>query len=528
MDSMLDRIQEVEKERQRLRLGGGQGEIEKQHQKGKLTARERIEKLLDPGTFHELELWAKATRTGFDVDERELPADAVAIGYGEVGGRPILVYAHDFTVSGGTQAAVQHSKVTKVMDTAVKMGIPYVGIVDSGGIRVQDLQGLSGWRAPIGGFGLGDSGSFMFSPPWASGVVPQIALMLGPNYAGSSYSPIMADFLIMRRGPAYMSLVSPSVMKEVTFVDVTQEEVGGALLHAEVSGINDLMVESDEEGIEVCRKLLGFFPLNNRQKPPVVKIGDPPERKNEALVDLIPVDPSQEYNMREVISEIVDSGDFFEIKPLYAKNVIIGFARLDGQTVGLVANDPMVMGGTIDRNSSDKEARFIRFCDAFNIPLVFLVDTLGYLPSEEQEQLGLERHAAKVMYAICEATVPKITLHLRNCSGWGELAMGTEQMGVDIVLALPTAKVGQMDPEAAVNVIYRKEIEAASNPEEVRQRRMKEFSEQYNNLFHAGARQLVHDIIDPRDTRATLITALGWLADKREDRPWKKHGNIPL
>lgn len=525
---MLDKIQEIEKERQRLRLGGGPGEVEKQHKRDKLTARERVEKLLDPGTFYELELWAKATRTGFDIDEREHAADAVAIGYGEVGGRPILVYAHDFTVAGGTQAAVQHSKVTKVMDTAVKMGIPYVGIVDSGGIRVQDLQGLSGWRAPMGGFGMGVSGSFMFSPPWASGVVPQISLMLGSNYAGSSYSPIMADFLIMRRGPAYMSLVSPSVIKEVTFVEVTQEEIGGALLHAEVSGTNDLVVESEDEGIEICRKLLGFLPLNNRQKPPVVKTGDPPDRRNEALLDLIPADPSQGYDMHQVISQIIDSEDFLELKPLYAKNVIIGFARLDGQTVGLVANNPMVMGGAVDCNSSDKEARFIRFCDAFNIPLIFLVDTVGYLPSMEQERLGLERHAAKVMYAICEATVPKITLHIGNCSGWGELAMGTEQMGVDLILAFPTARVGEIEPEAAVDTVYQREIETAKNPEETRQRRLKGFAEQYNNLYHAGARQLIHDIIDPRDTRAILIEALGWLADKKEDRPWKKHGNIPL
>ena len=525
---MLERIREIEKERERLKLGGGLSEIERQHKRGKLTARERVERLLDPGTFHELELWAKATRTGFDIDERELPADAVAIGYGEVEGRPVLVYTHDFTVAGGTQAAVQHSKVTKVMDTAVKMGIPYIGIIDSGGVRVQDLQGLSGWRPPMGGFGIGGSGSWMFSPPWASGVVPQISLMLGPNYAGSSYSPIMADFLIMRRGPAYMSLVSPSVIKEVTYEEVTQEEIGGALLHAEVSGTNDLVVESDEEGIEVCRKLLSFLPLNNRQKPPVIKTGDPPERRNEALLELIPTDLSQGYDMHQVISQVVDNGDFFELKPLYAKNVIIGFARLDGQTVGVVANNPMAMGGAIDCDSSDKGARFIRFCDAFNIPLIFLVDTVGYLPSIEQERLGLERHAAKVIYAICEATVPKIVLYIGNCSGWGELAMGNEQLGVDLLLAFPTAQVGQMEPEAVVDIIYRKEIATSENPEEVRRRKIKEFNEQYNNLFYAGARQLIHDIIDPRDTRRILIKALSWLANKGEDRPWKKHGNIPL
>ena len=527
MTDALNKIQALEKERQRLRLGGGPSEIEKQHKKGKLTARERVEKLLDPGTFYELELWAKGLRTGYDIDERELAGDAVAIGYGQVEGRTVMVYAHDFTVAGGTQAAVQHSKVVQVMDTAVKMGVPYIGIVDSGAIRIQDFMGYAGWKAPMGGYGMGGSGSIMYSPPQASGVVPQVSLMLGPNYAGSCYSPILADFLIMRQGPSFMSLVSPSVIKEVTHAEVTQEEIGGAMLHAEVSGTCDLVVQSDEEGLEKCRRLLGYLPLNNRAALPVKKTGDDPFRKDESLLEMVSDDPNGEYDMRVLLARVADKDSFFEVKPLYAKSVIIGFARLDGQPVGIVANNPNVMHGAFDLNASDKAARFIRFCDAFNIPLVFFVDTVGFAPG--MENVGLARHAAMVPYAICEATVPKITVHVRNCSGAGEYMMGTAQMGANLVLAWPTAHVGEVDAEAAADEIFRNELGAADK--ELRLKKVKEIQEKYNNIFNAGARQLVQDIIDPRDTRAILNKALGWFAGKKDDKPWdkrKKHGNMPL
>lgn len=526
-ENTLNKIQALEKERQRLRLGGGPLEIDKQHKKGKLTARERVEKLLDTGTFYELELWAKALRTGYDIDERELAADAVAIGYGQVEGRTVMVYAHDFTVAGGTQAAVQHSKVVQVIDTAVKMGIPYIGIVDSGAIRIQDFMGYAGWKAPMGGYGMGGSGSIMYSPPQASGVVPQISMMLGPNYAGSCYSPILADFLIMRQGPSFMSLVSPSVIKEVTHAEVTQEEIGGVMLHAEVSGTCDLVVQSDEEGLEKCRRLLGYMPLNNRASLPVKKTGDDPFRRDEALLDLVPDDPNKQYDMHSLITKITDKDSFFEIKPLYAKNVTIGFARLDGQPVGIVANNPNVMHGAFDLNSSNKAARFIRFCDSFNIPLVFLVDTVGFVP--DIEHLGLARHAAMVPYAICEASVPKITVYIRNCSGGGEYMMGTNQMGSDLVLAWPTARIGEVDAESAADAIFKNEL--AAGDKEIHLKRIKELQEKYNNIFNAGARQLVQDIIDPRDTRAILNKALSWFAGKKQDNTWgtgKKHGNMPL
>lgn len=528
-EKMLQLVEEVEQERARYRLGGGQAEIDKQHKRKKLTARERVDLFFDPGTFYELESWSLPLRTGFEIDERFTPRDAVIIGYGKVHGRTVMVYAHDFTTLTGTQAVVQHSKVTKVMEGAAKMMVPYVGIVDCAGIRLQDMMGEPGPRPPIDGLGLHGAGSIMYSPPWSTGVVPQISIMLGPQFAGSSYSCILQDFLFMRKGPAFMSLISPMVVKELTGAEVTYEEIGGAMLHAEISGTCDLAVDSDEEGILKCRELLSFLPSNWKEKPPVVDTGDDPNRREDALLDVVPWDLSAAYDIRNVISLVVDNGHFFETKPDYAKNAVVGFSRLAGQTVGIVANQPLVMGGAIDMNSSDKKARFIRFCDAFNIPLVFLVDTIGYVPDVEQERAGLERHAAKVMYAICEATVPKITVYLRNCSGLGEFAMGTTQMGVDLVVAWPNAQIGRTDPEMAVDKIYAKEIKAAANPEEVRQKRIKEFDKKYNNPYYAGGRELFQDIVDPRETRPLLINALDWFAKKNEDtRPWRKHGNIPL
>jgi len=524
---MIQKIQETEEKRKRYRQGGTLDKVEKQHSRGKLTARERLEKLFDPGTFRELELWARPVGSRYPTDKDLNPGDAVAIGYGKVDGRTVAAYAHDFTVLVGSQAPIQHSKVTKIMDSAVKMGVPCVGIVDSAGIRLT-LEAMAGMFM-ADGMGTQGTGSFMYSPPWASGVVPQISLMLGAQFAGSSYSPIMADFLIMRRSPfVTLALASPDTIREVTGAEVTYEEIGGAHVHSEMSGICDLVFDADEEAIQACRKLLSYLPSNWREKPPIIDTGDDPERRDEELLDIVPLDLEEGYDMHQVISRLVDNGDFFELKPLYAKNVIVGFARLGGRAVGIVANNPMVMKGAIDLNSSDKMARFIRSCDAFNVPLLFLVDTVGYLPDPEQEQLGLERHAAKVMYAICEATVPKTTIYIRNCSGLGELAMGTTQMGGDLVLAWPNAQVGRVDAEATVNIIYAEEIAEAENPEKVRQERLREFIDRYDNIYSAGERLLFQDIIDPRDTRPILINALGWFENKREDRPWKKHGNIPL
>lgn len=525
----IKEVEELETERERYKKGGGVKEIEKQHKRDKLTARERVELLFDEGTFQELDLWAQPLKTGFDdVDERFLPGDASIIGYGKVNGRNMMVYAHDFTEMTGTQAAVQHSKVTKTMDMAVKMGIPYVGIFDCAGIRIQDMMGEPLTRPPTWGFGIGDRGSFMFSPPNASGVIPQIALMLGPQFAGSSYSPIMKDFLIMRRSPnVFMSLVSPPVIKEVVGEEVTYDEIGSALVHAEITGTCDLVVDTDEEGIEKVKELVGFFPSNWKEKPPVVKTDDPADRKDDELGDISLME-RKERDMYEIIRRIVDKGYWYEIKPLFARNIIICFARFDGKTVGIVANNPKEKEGALDIDASDKASRFIRFCDCFNIPLVFLVDSVGFSGGREEERAGLERHAAKLPYAICESTVPKVTIYVGECSGDVEYMMGTEAMGVDLVVAWPTAKIGQIDPEKAVDVIYEKELREAEKPEEVREEREKEFTAKYGTIYHAGARQLIHDIIDPRDTRPVVIRALDCFQNKAEVRPGKKHGNITL
>jgi len=525
-EEMLRLVQQVEERRKSYQAGGGAPEIDKQHKKGKLTARERVEKFFDPGSFRELEVWSQPLKTGFEIDDKFTPADAAVIGYGLVDGRTVMVYAHDFTTLTGTQAVVQHAKVTRVMESAIKMGVPYVGIVDCAGIRLQDMMGEPGPRAPVDGLGMHGTGSFMYSPPLASGVVPQIAVMLGPQFAGSSYSPILKDFLIMRRGPAFMALISPAVIKEVTGAETTYDEIGSASVHAQVSGTCDLVVDSDEEGLQQARKLLSFMPSNWKEKPPLAATGDPAGRTAEGLLDILPPDPEQPYDMHRLISLVMDNADFFEVKPLFAPNAITGFARIDGRAIGVVANNPAVMAGAIDINASDKMARFIRFCDAFNIPLAFLADTPGYLPDAGQESRGLARHAAKVMFAICEATVPKITVYVRNCSGLGDLAMGTGQMGMDLVLAWPTARVGSIEPDIAVSKIYAAEL-AGESPQRV-QKRVEDFDRRYNDIYWAGARGLFQDIIDPRQTRPVLADALRWFAGKSEDRPWKKHGNIPL
>ena len=517
------------KERERYEKGGGTKAIERQHQKDKLFARERIELLFDEGTFQELDLWAKPIMTGFDeLDSKFLPGDASVIGYGKVNGRNVMVYAHDFTQMSGTQSAVQHSKVTKAMDLAIKMGMPCVGIVDSAGIRLQDMMGEPLMRPAVGGYALGDCGSFMFSPPNASGVIPQIALMLGPQFAGSSYSPIMKDFLIMRRSPnVFMSLVSPPVIKEVVSEEVTYDEIGSAQVHSEITGTSALVVDTEEEGIARVKELLGLLPSNWKEKPPKVETDDPADREVQELTD-ISLYERKDRDVHEIIQRIVDNGYFLEIKPHFARNMVIGFARFDGQTVGIVANNPTEKEGAIDINASDKAARFIRFCDCFNIPLVFLVDSVGFIHGEEEEKEGLERHAAKVPYAICESTVPKVTIYTGECSGDAEYIMGTESMGVDLVVAWPTAKIGQIDPETAVDVIYENELREADNPEEVRKQRIEEFTATYCTIYNAGARQLIHDIIDPKKTRPVIIRALDSFENKEETRPWKKHGNIPL
>jgi len=531
MSDMKELVDQLEAKRKHLQPGGDETAREKQHGRGKLTAWERIEKLFDPGTFQEIGIWTQPMKTGFDIDNRELPRDAVIVGYGEVNGRVVYAYAHDFTVLAGTQSTIQNSKVARAMEQAMEEGIPLVGMVDSGAIRIHDLFGTGGFKVPVRGSPVGGGGGFMYYPPLMSGVVPHISLMLGPCYAGSAYSPIMADFVIMRRNIAFMSVASPPILKAVTFVDVTEEEIGGALLHSEVTGSNDILVDSDEDAIEKCRELLSFLPSNWKEKPPVVDTGDDPNRAEEKLLEIVPVDISKTYDMHKVIEGIVDNGYFFELQDLYAPNMLIGFARLAGQSVGVVANNPAVKDGCLDLYSCDKQARFIRFCDCFNIPIIFLVDSPGFLPNLEQEQHrdGLERNAAKPVFAICESTVPKITVYVRRCWGAARLMMGTERMGCDAVYAWPSADIRVEGYEKAADALYGAEIAASDNPEQMRQDMMQKIHDEFAIAYHLGGIQATDDIIDPRKTRSTLVKTLDRLSKKLEpSRPWRKHSLIPL
>ncbi|MFH1169716.1 MAG: acyl-CoA carboxylase subunit beta [Chloroflexota bacterium] len=533
-ESMLDRVKKVQEKRQRLLDGGGLKAIERQHQAGKLTARERVEMLLDPGTFQEIDLWIRPIKTGFDIDERELPADAVITGFGEIGGRPVYVYSEDFTVLGGTFSAGFHHKVVRSMERAREHGIPCIGIIDSGGERIHDVFGRPGWRPILGGSGrapVGNSSCLYSAPGINSGTVPQITLMLGPSYAGSAYSPTMADFYIMRNKIAFMSVASPELLKAVTFAEVTKEEIGGAELHAKVTGIADFLTESDEEAIRICRELVSYIPLNNREKAPLVASGDSPERRDEALLSIVPADLSQPYDMHEVIRHIVDGGKFFELQELFARSLIIGFGRLDGQTVGIVANNPAESGGILSLDTCDKEARFVRWCDAFNVPLVFMVDTPGFASGVEQEQSidGLMRTVPKVVYAICEATVPMITVYTGRCYGVARLIMGTLRMGVDFAYCWPSAQVARMNPEEAAGAIYRKEIAASKEPEKTQREMLARLMQDYiHQPYHALELVMANDIVDPRDTRSVLIRTLKNLAHKQPTpRPWRKHSLVP-
>jgi len=529
---MLDRIKELEERRRNLLQGGGAKGVDRQHQMGKLTARERIDKLFDKGTFQEIDLWIRPIKTGFDIDERELPADAVVTGVGRIDNRPVYVYGHDFTVVGGTFSAGLAHKVTNIMERARETGLPCIGVVDSGGERIHDLFGFTALRGILGGrTGTGGTSGIYRSPGINSGVIPQITIMLGPSYAGSAYSPTMTDFYIIRDKIAHMSVASPELLKSVTYADVTQEEIGGAKLHASATGNADFLVETDEQAVELCRELVSYLPLNNRESPPVVDTGDDPDRRDARLLEIVPPALSKPYDMHEVIRCIVDDGRFLEIQKLFARSMIAGFARLNGHTVGIVANNPSEDQGVLNTDTCDKEARFIRCCDCYNIPLVFLVDTCGFLSNAEEEQSrnGLLRTAPKPAFAICEATVPMVVVYIGRCFGLSRLVMGNLRMGVDFTYSWPSAQVARMNPEEAVEIIYKKEISSSKNPDEVRREKLAELSGKYYNYPYQAAEQvMVNEIIDPRDTRPLLIRTLENLANKKPtSRPWRKHSLIP-
>jgi len=511
----LERLEALKK---KAELGGGQKAIDKRRGQGKLTARERLDHLFDPGSFVEINELAESQAVDFGMQAKKVPGDGVVIGYGNIDGRLVFAYAQDATVLGGSVGTIHGRKICRIMDEALKVKAPIVGLFDSGGGRIH--EGFFASRGVAGMF---------FRNTAASGVIPQISAMMGPCAGVSVYSPALTDFIVMVEGTSQMVITGPGVIKSVTGEDVTIENLGGAKVHSEITGQAHLVAKNDEECLKTIRKIFSYLPSNNEEMPPMVESGDDdPERTDDTLESIVPANFRKAYDMRQVIRCVVDNGDFFELLPKFAKNIIIGFARLDGMTVGIVGNQPSVLAGCLDVNSSDKAARFIRFCDAFNIPLINFVDVPGYFPGVKQEHSGIIRHGAKMLYAYSEATVPKITLALRKEYGGAVMAMCCVGMEVDLMLAWPIAKLVVLDTATAVNLIFRKEIQAADDPESFRQQMIEEYDHKYSNPFHAASNMLVDKVIPPRETRPQLIKALRMLKNKKRSQPFRKHGNIPL
>ncbi|TDA28179.1 MAG: methylmalonyl-CoA carboxyltransferase [Archaeoglobi archaeon] len=514
----MEALKDLYKRREKILKMGGDERIAKQHEQGKLTARERIDLLLDPGSFVELNPFVEKRNTDFGLDKMDLPADGVITGYGTVDGRPVAVFAQDFTVMGGSLGEMHGFKIAYLLDFAMKVGIPVVGLNDSGGARIQEgVDALKGY------------GDIFYRNTLASGVIPQISVILGPCAGGAVYSPAIGDFIVMTKNQnCYMFITGPAVVKAVTGEDVTAFELGGWEAHAMKSGNCHLVAENDEDAMRLVRKLLSYLPLNNMEDPPTVKTNDSPSRLTPEIYEVIPEDPQKPYDMHAVINAVVDENEFFEIHKYFAPNAIVGFARIDGKTVGIVANNPAHLAGCLDVDSSDKIARFVRFCDCFNIPIITFVDVPGYLPGVEQEYGGIIRHGAKVLFAYSEATVPMVTIIVRKAYGGAYLAMGSKHLGADIVFAYPTAEIAVMGPEGAAEIVFRKEISSAADPKAMREAKIKEYREKFANPYRAAARGYIDDVIDPKLTRIKIISALRILESKREKLPPKKHGNIPL
>lgn len=512
-----DKLQQLTSLREKARQGGGPSRIEAQHAKGKLTARERIDILMDPGTFQELDPFVMHRATDFGIDQQKFHGDSVVTGYGKVDGRITFVYAQDFTVIGGTLSIVTAEKICKVMDLAAKTGAPCIGLLDSGGARIQEgVDSLKGY------------GEIFSRNTLYSGVIPQISVVLGPTAGGAVYSPAITDFIFMVKGNGQMYITGPDVIKAACGEEIAHEDLGGAMIHARKSGNCHFVANSDQEVLALVRKLLSYLPQSYGEEPPVYANGDDPGRTDEGLLSIIPEEPNKVYNMMDVISKVVDDGDFLEVHKHFAPNLIVGFARLDGQTVGIVAQQPMAMAGVIDINASDKGARFVRFCDCFNIPIITFVDVPGYMPGTDQEFSGIIRHGAKFLYAYAEATVPKISVITRKAYGGAYVVMSSRGLRGDINFAWPTAEIAVMGPEGAVNIIFRGEISKAADPEEARKNCIAEYRDKFANPYIAASRGYIDDVIDPRETRPRLIKALEMLATKVDTLPAKKHGNIPL
>ena len=510
---MQDIIRQLAEKREAARLGGGKNRIDSQHEKGKLSARERIELLLDAGSFEEWDMFKEHRCTDFGMAEQLVPGDGVVTGYGTINGRLIFVFSQDFTVFGGSLSEAHAEKICKLMDHAMKVGAPIIGLNDSGGARIQ--EGV----ASLGGYADVFQRNVM-----ASGVIPQISLIMGPCAGGAVYSPAMTDFIFMVKDSSYMFVTGPEVVKTVTHEDVSAEELGGAVSHTARSGVADLAFENDVEALMMMRRFIGFLPANNREKPPVWPAQDPADRLDYSLDTLVPDNPNKPYDIKELIFKTVDDGDFFELQPDYAKNIIIGFGRMDGSPVGIVANQPLVMAGCLDIKSSIKAARFVRFCDAFNIPVVTFVDVPGFMPGTAQEYGGIIKHGAKLLYAYAECTVPKVTLITRKAYGGAYDVMSSKHLRGDVNFAWPSAEIAVMGPKGAVEIIFRDE---KNDPEKLAGREA-EYKAKFANPFVAGARGFIDDVIMPNETRKRICRSLAMLRDKKLDNPWRKHGNIPL
>ena len=511
------RVERLRAMREMSRLGGGQARIDRQHERGQLTARERLDLLLDPGSFVELDAFVLHRSEEFGLDEQRILGDGVVTGHGTIDGRLVFVYSQDFTVFGGSLSEAHAEKICKVMDLAMRTGAPIVGLNDSGGARIQE-----------GVVSLGGYADIFLRNTLASGVVPQLSLIMGPCAGGAVYSPAITDVTIMVERTSYMFVTGPDVVRAVTHVDVDREKLGGASTHTGISGVAHLAAPDEAAALDLARRILAFLPQNNVTDPPLRATKDPAERRDTSLDSIVPDEPTRAYDMKAVIRAVVDDSEFLELQPAWAQNIITGFAHLGGRSVGIVAQQPMVLAGALDIDASDKAARFVRFCDAFNVPLVTLVDVPGFLPGIAQEHGGIIRHGAKLLYAYCEATVPKLTVITRKAYGGAYDVMSSKHIRGDVNLAWPTAEIAVMGVEGAVNVIFRDRIARADDPDAERQVLVHEYEERFAHPYIAAARGYVDDVIEPSETRPRLIRSLEMLAGKRERNPARKHGNIPL
>lgn len=511
------KIEELYERRSAIELGGGNAQIEKQHKRGKLTARERINILLDENSFVELDAFVEHRCNNFGMENKKILGEGVVTGYGTIEGRLVYVFAQDFTVIGGSLGEMHAKKICKIQELAMKVGAPVIGLNDSGGARIQEgVDALSGY------------GRIFYNNTKASGVIPQISVIMGPCAGGAVYSPALTDFIFMINDTSKMFITGPQVIKTVTGEEVSAEKLGGAMTHNSVSGVAHFLDNTEEECLLGVRQLMSYLPSNNLEEPPSYESDENINRLNEKLNELVPENPNKPYDMKDIVKEIADNGEFLEVQPHFGKNIITGFIRLNGKSIGVIGNQPCVLAGCLDINASDKSSRFIRTCDAFNIPILNLIDVPGFLPGVDQEYGGIIRHGAKMLYAYSEATVAKVSIVVRKAYGGSYLAMCSKDMGADIVYAWPNAEIAVMGPSGAANIVFRKDIEASENPMETRHQKIDEYRNKVANPYVAAGRGFIDDVIEPAHTRARIINAFDMLATKREASPAKKHGNIPL